>query len=142
MACRGVFDGGAAVSARRHVLTPPRQDTVDHMKHKHLRFGRGFKVMVGNDRSQSAQMTLGPGGSEGGLENSHRGADQWLFVVSGTGEAVVNGKLYPLRAGTLVLIERGDTHEVRNTGSKPLQTLNVYVPPYTAGGDELPAGKP
>ena len=42
----------------------------------------------------------------------------------------------PLRAGTLVLIQRGDTHEIRNTGRAPLRTLNVYVPPaYTPDGE-------
>jgi mannose-6-phosphate isomerase-like protein (cupin superfamily) len=88
-------------------------------------------------------MTLGPGETEGGPDNRHRGADQWLFVVSGMGEAVVNGKKVPLRAGTLVLIQRGDIHEIRNTGRGPLKTLNVYVPPaYTPAGNERPAGRP
>lgn len=113
------------------------------MKRTHLRFGRGFKVVLGNDRAQAAQMTLGPGESEGGPDNRHRGADQWLFVVRGVGEAVVNRKKYPLREGTLVLIEHGGTHEIRNTGERPLETLNLYVPPaYTADGDELPRGRP
>jgi mannose-6-phosphate isomerase-like protein (cupin superfamily) len=31
----------------------------------------------------------------------------------------------------LLLVERGETHEIRNTGSVPLQTLSVYVPPLT-----------
>jgi mannose-6-phosphate isomerase-like protein (cupin superfamily) len=40
------------------------------------------------------------------------------------------------------VIERGDTHEVKSTGTTPLRTLNIYVPPaYTPGGDELPRGK-
>jgi mannose-6-phosphate isomerase-like protein (cupin superfamily) len=113
------------------------------MKRKHLRFGEGFRVPIGNKRSQAAEMVLGPGDSEGGPDNRHRGADQWLFVLSGTGTATVNGKRYPLRAGSLVLIERGDSHEVRNSGRTPLRTLNVYVPPaYTASGDPLPRGRP
>jgi mannose-6-phosphate isomerase-like protein (cupin superfamily) len=113
------------------------------MRHKHLRLGRGFHVVLGNDHSQAAQMTIEPGGHEGGADNRHRGADQWLFVVSGTGVAVVAGKRIPLRAGTLVLIERGETHEIRNTGRSPLRTLNVYVPPaYTKEGNERPAGRP
>jgi mannose-6-phosphate isomerase-like protein (cupin superfamily) len=87
-------------------------------------------------------MTLAPGETEGSPDNRHRGADQWLFVVSGTGVAVVDGERVELRAGTLVLVVRGETHEIRNTGDEPLKTLNVYVPPaYTAGGDELPAGR-
>lgn len=113
------------------------------MQHKHLQFGTGFKVVLGDEHSQAAQMTLAPGETEGGPDNCHRGADQWLFVVSGMGEAVVNGKKVPLRAGTLVLIQRGDIHEIRNTGRGPLKTLNVYVPPaYTPAGNERPAGRP
>jgi mannose-6-phosphate isomerase-like protein (cupin superfamily) len=112
------------------------------VQHTHLRFGQGFRVALGNRRSQAAQFTLGPGATEGGPDNRHRGADQWLFVVSGTGMAVVNGQTYPLKAGSLLLIERGDTHEICNTGRRPLRTLSVYVPPaYTSDGDERPAGR-
>jgi mannose-6-phosphate isomerase-like protein (cupin superfamily) len=112
------------------------------MQHKHLQFGVGFRVVLGDRYSQAARMTLAPGKTEGGPDNRHRGADQWLFVVSGKGVAIVEGNRVELRAGTLILIERGETHEIRNTGDVPLQTLNVYVPPaYVEGGDELPAGK-
>lgn len=87
-------------------------------------------------------MVIAPGEREGGADNRHRGADQWLYVHSGTGEAVINGHTYPLEAGALILIQRGDAHEIRNTGRTALKTLNFYVPPaYTEGGDELPAGK-
>jgi len=112
------------------------------MKHAHLRFGEGFRVAIGNRRAQAASMTLGPGDCEGGPDNRHRGADQWLFVQSGSGVAIVNGRRVRLRAGSVVLIERGDRHEIRNTGRTPLRTLNVYVPPaYTKSGDELPRGR-
>ena len=112
------------------------------MDRARLRFGKGFKVVSGNGRSQAATMTLGPGESEGGPDNRHRGADQWLFVEAGTGVALVDGRRIALKAGSLVLIERGETHEIRNTGSTPLKTLNVYVPPaYTEDGDELPRGR-
>jgi mannose-6-phosphate isomerase-like protein (cupin superfamily) len=112
------------------------------MKRKTLRFNDGFHVIFGNRRAQAAEMTLAAGDSEGGPDNRHRGADQWLFVVGGTGAAVVNKKRYPLRAGTLLLIEHGDTHEIRNTGRTSLRTLNVYVPPaYAADGDELSRGR-
>ena len=112
------------------------------MKRATARFGHGFKVLVGNRRSQAATMTLGPGDCEGGPDNRHRGADQWLFVESGRGVAIVNGRRAVLKAGAIVLIERGDRHEIRNTGRTPLRTLSVYVPPaYTTSGDELPRGR-
>lgn len=109
---------------------------------KQLRFGKGFSVSLSNARAQAATMVIAPGGCEGGPDNRHRGADQWLFVRSGTGVAVLSGRSHRLRAGTLVLIERGTTHEIRNTGRTPLATLNLYVPPaYRATGDELPRGR-
>ena len=111
------------------------------MRHKSLRFGHGFHVVLGNRQSQAAQMTLAPGEVEGGDDNRHRGADQWLYVVAGSGRATVNGRTVKLRAGTLVLIEHGDRHAIRNIGRSPLRTLNIYVPPaYTSDGDELSAG--
>jgi len=113
------------------------------MRHKYLRFGHGFRVVLGNGHSQAAQMTLGPGEAEGGPDNRHRGADQWLYVVAGTGSALVNGTRYTLRRGTLLLIEHQDRHEIRNTGRELLRTLNVYVPPaYTESGEERPSAKP
>jgi mannose-6-phosphate isomerase-like protein (cupin superfamily) len=112
------------------------------MKRKQLRFGKGFRVALSNARGQAAEMVIPPGDAEGDADNRHRGADQWLFVISGTGTAKVNGRSYPLRAGSLLLVERGDRHEIRNTGRSLLRTLNVYVPPaYRADGEELPAGR-
>lgn len=112
------------------------------MQHKQLRFGKRFHVAIGNRCSQGAEMTLPPGETEGGEDNRHRGADQWLYVVSGSGSATVAGKRVPLKPGTLLLIERGEMHEIRNTSRTPLKTVSIYVPPaYTREGEELPRGK-
>ena len=107
-----------------------------------LRFRPGFFVVLGNERTQAATMVIAPGESEGGPDNRHRGSDQWLYVVSGSGRATLGGRRRTLRAGTLLLIPRGTTHEIRNTGRKPLETVNVYVPPaYTKSGNPRPAGR-
>ncbi len=112
------------------------------MQSEDLKFNTGFRVSVGNARSQGAVMVLARGGSEGGPDNRHRGADQWLLVVEGSGLAIVEGKQVRLRAGTLLLIERGERHEIRNTGQGLLKTVSVYVPPaYHDDGEERPAGR-
>jgi mannose-6-phosphate isomerase-like protein (cupin superfamily) len=112
------------------------------MKHDQLQFTKGFRVSVGNDKSQGAVMVLGPGDTEGGPDNRHRAADQWLLVTEGTGVAIVNDRQLSLTAGTLVLIEAGDAHEIRNTGQSLLKTVNVYVPPaYDPDGEELSPGR-
>jgi mannose-6-phosphate isomerase-like protein (cupin superfamily) len=112
------------------------------MKSEHLSFRPGFRLSVGNARSQAAVMVLPAGGKEGGPDNNHRGADQWLFVVEGTGTAIINGHKKGLKAGTMVLIEAGDRHEIRNTGRSLLKTVSVYVPPaYRDEEKELLAGR-
>ena len=113
------------------------------MQHRRLRFGRGFRVLFDRRSVQAAQMVIAPGGSEGGPDNRHRGTEQWLYVVAGTGMAIVEGTRRALGAGSLLLIERGEAHEIRNTGRTPLRTVNFYSPPaYTQDGDERPAGRP
>lgn len=113
------------------------------MKRKRLSFRRGFRVAIDDRYAQAAEMTIAPGGKEGGPDNRHRGADQWLLVVAGRGEADIDGRKLQLGPGVLVLIERGERHEIRNTGSENLKTLNFYVPPaYTKAGNARPAGKP
>ena len=77
------------------------------MKRVKFRFGKGFRVGVGNKASQCAEMVLAPGATEGGKDNHHSGADQWLYVVSGRGTAIVDGKRIPLLPGVMLLIENG-----------------------------------
>lgn len=88
----------------------------------------GFHVIAEARRSQAATMEIAPGEAEGGPNNKHR-ADQWLYVLDGSGEAIIEGKKVELEAGTLVEIEAGETHEIRNTGKAELKTLNFYAPP-------------
>ncbi|MEJ7746419.1 MAG: cupin domain-containing protein [Luteimonas sp.] len=112
------------------------------MRSKSLRFGQGFRVAFAVRTLQAAEMVIAPGGSEGGTDNRHRGADQWLYVVSGTGVAIVEGKRVALKAGKLLVIERGERHQVRNTGRTLLKTLNVYSPPaFAANGDPVGSGR-
>ena len=112
------------------------------MRSKTLRFGQGFRVAFEVRKAQAAEMVIAPGGSEGGPDNRHRGADQWLFVLSGSGVASVEGKRVPLKAGTLLVIEKGERHEVRNTGRTLLKTLNFYYPPaFDAEGDPKGPGR-
>ncbi|ATS20513.1 MULTISPECIES: cupin domain-containing protein [Xanthomonas] len=101
-----------------------------------------FKVLFSVRQVQAAEMVIAPGQGEGGPGNRHRGADQWLYVVDGTGEAVIEGQTHALQAGSLIAIERGETHAIRNTGNTPLKTVNFYHPPaYDAQGEPLPAGE-
>ena len=99
------------------------------MKKVKVDFRSRWKVFEGTRRSQAAQMVIPPGESEGGPGNRHARSDQWLFVLEGRGVAVHGKKRMRLQRGVLLLIEKGETHEIRNTGVVPLRTLNFYAAP-------------
>ena len=99
------------------------------MKSFRVELEQEWNVLGGTERSQAAEMVIPPGEKEGGPDNRHEGSDQWLYVISGGGLAIVGRGEIKLHAGMLLLIEAGEAHEIRNTGQEPLRTLNVYAPP-------------
>ena len=98
------------------------------MQRTTVSFPGGFNLLLGDKHSQAGTLVLAPGEETGGADNRHRGADQWIYVVSGTGTADVAGEHFDLARPRLVLIQRGDAHGFRNTGqarSVPADALHA-----------------
>lgn len=97
-----------------------------------------FAVLHKTRSSQAATMTLAPGASSSeDAANEHAWAEQWLYVVSGTGTARIGKRTIKLKEGSLVLIEKREPHEIK-AGRSRLVTFNVYVPPaYDDEGEPL-----
>jgi mannose-6-phosphate isomerase-like protein (cupin superfamily) len=109
---------------------------------RHVKTGskrRGmFKHLTKSRSAQAAMMVLRPGEDTGEPQNEHAQSEQWLFVVSGSGQALVNRRKVTIKEGSLLLIGKGEVHQVKNTGRSPLVTINLYVPPaYTKDGEPL-----
>ena len=103
---------------------------IEHVKHiKTAGLVTFFRVVGSTRRSQAVTMVLRPGDSTAGEDNRHEKSDQWLYVVSGEGQALVKGRKVSLHTGSLLLIEAGEMHEIKNSGAQPLVTINVYAPP-------------
>lgn len=99
------------------------------MKKEKLVLNKGFNVVLTNDSAQCAEMVLDANESTGGPDNKHEHSDQWMYVLDGNGKAIIEGKELNIQRGDLILIESGETHEIKNTREKPLSTINFYVPP-------------
>jgi mannose-6-phosphate isomerase-like protein (cupin superfamily) len=100
-----------------------------------------FKLVGASGSVQAAIMTLKPGGeSSDDLENEHATSEQWLFVLSGAGAALVRKmggrkRQVKLAEGDLLLIEKGEFHQIKNTGKRVFRSINFYAPPaYNAKG--------
>ena len=99
-----------------------------------------FEPLHATRSSQAAMMTLAPGATtQEDSTNEHAWAEQWLYVVSGTGTARVGKRTVKLKPGSLLLIEKREPHQIKNTGRRhPLVTLNIYSPPaYRADGEPI-----
>ena len=90
---------------------------------------REYDVIGGTDRSQAAVRVIQPHTVVGRPEDRHPDSDQWVFVLSGTGRAVVDGREAKLAPGTLLLVEAGEPHEFHNETEAGLVTVSIFSPP-------------
>lgn len=112
------------------------------MKHVSvLKHRAKFKVIAQGASSQAAMMTLNPGESSSDKpEDEHPKAEQWVYVISGSGRAKFKGRSVAIKEGSLLLIEKNEAHQISNTGRSLLVTLNFYAPPaYTENGEVRPS---
>ena len=100
-----------------------------------------FLPFLATKEGQAAYMQLPPGGtSDEEVSNEHPRCEQWLFVISGIGSAVVTSKggirrNVKLGRGSLLVIEQEELHQIKNTGRKPFTSINFYLPPaYRSDG--------
>ena len=96
-----------------------------------------FQILHGTRSVQAAMSTLRKRqATSEHPENEHPGSEQWVYVVKGRGVAVVGQRRVALAPGMLVLIEKGEKHQLKQAGREPLVLLNFYAPPaYTDDGE-------
>ncbi|MFA6018096.1 MAG: cupin domain-containing protein [Patescibacteria group bacterium] len=89
-------------------------------------------VLHTTDKSQLVVMNI-PSGEDIG-EETHEHVEQALYFQSGTGEAILDGKVSKIGAGDLVMVTPGTTHNFINTGNEPLIVATLYIPPNHIDG--------
>ena len=80
--------------------------------------------------TQVAQAVLPPGE----VANGHHHGDmlELFMVISGSGEMAVDGVVHLLSAGSVILIDTQEHHELRNTGLELLVVSYVGVRSHAA----------
>lgn len=90
------------------------------------------QVLFTGENSQLVVMSIPPGGEIG--EEVHKYTEQTLVFLSGTGEAILNDKKFPIVAGDVVVVVPGTKHNFINTGTEDLKVYTVYAPPNHIDG--------
>ncbi len=89
-------------------------------------------VLYTGKHSQLVVMSI-PSEGEIGMER-HDSVEQTLFILSGTGVAILNGDRKDLHPGDALVVTPGIEHDVLNTGAVPLKIFTVYSPPNHLDG--------
>lgn len=59
----------------------------------------------------------------------HKGFTETYYFLEGEGHIELDGKLYPVKPGTAVMIRPGTRHRAV-PGKGPMKILNIVVPPF------------
>jgi len=63
--------------------------------------------------------------------HSHPNHEELVYIVSGEGEAYIDGKIYPIYSGTAVLFPKASIHMLRNTGDTDMKVVCFFTPQAT-----------
>lgn len=58
----------------------------------------------------------------------HPAGEEMLYIVEGEGKVYIDGTIYPLRAGSVVVFPRGSIHMVRNSGAEEMKVVCFFAP--------------
>lgn len=60
--------------------------------------------------------------------HSHPDGEELIYLISGNGEAWVDGDIQSMRTGSAVLFEQGSVHMIRNTGEEEMKVVCFFAP--------------
>jgi quercetin dioxygenase-like cupin family protein len=63
-----------------------------------------------------------------GSPHYHRGAVEIKYVLRGSGTFDIDGELYQVRAGHMILLERGEVHHFTTNPGEDLAFLEFWIP--------------
>jgi quercetin dioxygenase-like cupin family protein len=61
--------------------------------------------------------------------HSHPNGEEAIYVISGSGRVMIDGRVYPVRAGSAVLFPQGQVHMLRNSGTEEMKVACFFAPP-------------
>lgn len=94
--------------------------------------GRGLRWLIGSGglaaQHCSSCLIRIPPGQKVRPAHSHPRGEEAVYVIHGSGRALVNGEVASIREGSLVLFPQGQTHMLHNTGSEEMKVICFFSP--------------
>jgi mannose-1-phosphate guanylyltransferase/mannose-6-phosphate isomerase len=92
-----------------------------------------FQILVDGDDFKSKTLLVDPG-AQLSYQSHQKRAEHWI-IIKGVGEVVLDGKTISVSEGQHIHIPVGSKHRIRNTGSAPLQFVEVQLGSYFGESD-------
>jgi mannose-6-phosphate isomerase-like protein (cupin superfamily) len=96
-------------------------------------FKRNIKVIFGPDKNDVPELLFSIAIIYPGFSTDYHKHDriELIYIVSGRGIAVCEGKEIPVETDMALLAEIDEMHQMKNTGVETLKLATIFVPPYT-----------
>ena len=93
--------------------------------------GRDVILLIGSEKLKSERMTVGvteipPMGTNG--MHTHEDKEEIIYVLDGSGEAIVGDSTEKLEPNTAVLFPLGVPHVTNNLTDKPMKYIFIFNP--------------
>src|SRR4030065_2982544 len=92
-----------------------------------------FEVLSDAPGHKGKRIVVEPGGVLS-LQRHKKRAEHW-FIVSGSGIVTIEGKKYPVRAGSALDIPQGAAHRMENTSPEELIVIEIQTGTYFGEDD-------
>ena len=120
---------GAATQAPVLVVPPDEIDSVPFHKPELGFHHVAARWLVNAETAQSEALIVGqstfvPGGAH--LLHRHDRAEEFFFVIEGTGVHLVDGRQIAMAPGDIVFTARNEWHGFRNIGARPVRAVFGY----------------
>ena len=92
-----------------------------------------YEILCEETDFKAKRITVLPGAQLSYQSHAKR-AEHWT-IVRGKGEVVLNDQVVPVQAGSHVFIPLGAKHRMRNTGTEPLDFIEVQTGSYFGEDD-------
>lgn len=97
--------------------------------------GRDLKWLVTPEMNQSDRLSFNvvnikPGNTVKPA-HSHKNHEELVYILSGSGNAYIDGKVYDIETGTALLFSEGSIHMLRNAGDVDMKVACFFTPSAT-----------
>jgi quercetin dioxygenase-like cupin family protein len=61
--------------------------------------------------------------------HSHPNGEEAIYIITGSGRVMIDGRVESVRAGSAVLFPQGQVHMLQNSGTEEMKVVCFFAPP-------------